>query len=196
MTCHEMFFVKVKMLVTYQHFILRILVEIRNSGPKLIIFLAKSKFMPITTTKLWKQLAASYIKLWKQFNSRVADMEEIATRMQTQIKLIIEAEIKRGTEWKTAIPEPYLTLWYDVAICIDDCPLPLPWSSWSCHCQLGSDYNTRSGDDSNPDDLPDCPCAKTARYRIQMCKDNNKDAECRNDPNPSDTCLSLGCHII
>ena len=144
-------------------------------------------------------LADASAEQQKIFDARLTDMEAIDYLLITQIKLIIEAEIKRGSEWKEAIPEPYLTMWYDVAICIDDCPVPLPWTSWSCHCQLGSSMNAIRGSNDNPDNLPDCACSKSARFRVQICKDNNADENCRDNVDnldnfePDSTCLS--CNI-
>ena len=45
-----------------------------------------------------------------------------------------------------------------------ECPIPLPWSSWNCHCPNLSNVNT--------DNLPICECGKTdtvQRSRIQLC---------------------------
>ena len=45
-----------------------------------------------------------------------------------------------------------------------ECPIPLPWSSWNCHCPTLSDANNES--------LPICECGNTdtvQRSRIQLC---------------------------
>ena len=60
--------------------------------------------------------------------------EEIRELFLNQIMYMIELEIGRGTAWKDHISEPYKTVVYDFAQCVDDCPIPLPWTSWSCHC--------------------------------------------------------------
>ena len=63
-----------------------------------------------------------------------AAVEEIKELFETQIMVMIELEIKRGSVWKQQIVEPYKIVVYDFAQCVDDCPIPLPWTSWSCHC--------------------------------------------------------------
>ena len=47
--------------------------------------------------------------------------------------LLIEAD----ADVRAAIPEPYLTYQVQEAICPSNCPVPLPWTSWSCHCDQG-----------------------------------------------------------
>ena len=45
-----------------------------------------------------------------------------------------------------------------------ECPIPLPWSSWNCHCPTLSASNNES--------LPICECGNTdtvQRSRIQLC---------------------------
>ena len=45
-----------------------------------------------------------------------------------------------------------------------ECPIPLPWTSWNCHCPTLSVINTEN--------LPICDCGKTdtiQRSRIQFC---------------------------
>ena len=139
--------------------------------------------------------------------------EDVRNLMLTQIKIMIERELGRESEWKAAIPEPYLSIWYDYAVCVDNCPIPLPWTSWSCHCKKGSELSLLLGDDSNPDGLPECDCQKQKRYRVQVCRDNNhnydddyqndgtknyqNDGNCRDTENADeitqDNCLS--CNI-
>ena len=63
-----------------------------------------------------------------------AAVDEIKELFETQIMIMIELDIKRGSRWKEQISEPYKKVVYDFAQCQDDCPIPLPWTSWSCHC--------------------------------------------------------------
>ena len=50
---------------------------------------------------------------------------------------------------------------------IIECPIPLPWSSWNCHCPTLAAENNES--------LPICNCGDTdtvQRSRIQLCAPN------------------------
>ena len=93
---------------------------------------------------------------------------------------------------KTAIPSPYLVFQTATAICDDlaeQCPKPLPWTSWNCHCPQGSDFQSNdiftNGD--NPDNLPLCECGSQKRRRYQLCKDG--------DLSDTTTCQSVGQSI-
>ena len=70
------------------------------------------------------------------------------------------------------IPESYLIAHKDEYLCNRECPVPMPWTSWTCHCGTGV---------ANPDGLARC-CGDTRR-RFRGCKDT----ECRKDA----TCASL-----
>ena len=63
------------------------------------------------------------------------------------------------------IPESYLIAHKDEYLCNRQCPIPMPWTSWTCHC----------GTDPNPDGLAAC-CGDTRR-RFRGCND----LECRKD---------------
>ena len=63
------------------------------------------------------------------------------------------------------IPESYLIAHKDEYLCNRQCPIPMPWTSWTCHC----------GTVANPDGLARC-CGDTRR-RFRGCND----LECRKD---------------
>ena len=80
---------------------------------------------------------------------------------------------------RKAIPTPYRTYDTESAQCddlADQCPQPLPWTSWSCHCPQGSSFQSTDVfvDNDNPDNLPLCECgSEKRRRRYQLCQDGN-----------------------
>ena len=107
--------------------------------------------------------------------------------------------IDENADVKRAIPEPYLTYQVQEAICPNNCPVPLPWTSWNCHCDQGStaadhdpDSLTNASPDTNPlnrnpDNLPQCDCGKFKRRRYQLCYDD--------DTTDDVTCESIGKNL-
>lgn len=107
--------------------------------------------------------------------------------------------IDENADVKRAIPEPYLTYQVQEAICPNNCPVPLPWTSWNCHCDQGStaaDSDPDSLTDAspstnplnrNPDNLPQCDCGKFKRRRYQLCYDD--------DTTDDVTCESIGSNL-
>ena len=98
--------------------------------------------------------------------------------------------VEQNANVRAAIPEPYLTYQVQEAVCPSNCPVPLPWTSWNCHCDQGStasdndvDADTLDGT-RNPDNLPACDCGKVSRKRYQICYDD--------DSTDDVTCESLG----
>ena len=62
------------------------------------------------------------------------------------------------------IASPYTFAYFEAASCQFACPVPLPWTEWTCHCKSA---NNQAGD--NPDNIPKC-CGST-RKRFRGCKD-------------------------
>ena len=88
-----------------------------------------------------------------------------------------------------AIPSPYLVEEKESALCdtlANECPQPLPWTSWNCHCPQGSKFQRDHifDDNQNPDNLPLCACGSQKRRRYQLCKDTNREDKV--------TCESMG----
>ena len=55
--------------------------------------------------------------------------------MVDKIVLLIESELKQGTQsWQDAIQSPYQRSREDFLVCQENCPIPMEWSEWSCHC--------------------------------------------------------------
>jgi len=103
--------------------------------------------------------------------------------------------IDRNEATRAAIPEPYIKYQVQEAVCPNNCPVPLPWTSWNCHCDQGSNaqnndvdndaFNTNNLKESdNPDGLPPCDCGRTKRLRYQLCNDD--------DTTDDVTCESMG----
>ena len=79
---------------------------------------------------------------------------------------------------RKALQGPYRTYDTESAQCddlADQCPQPLPWTSWSCHCPQGSSFQSNDVflDNDNPDNLPLCECGAERRRRYQLCQDGN-----------------------
>merc|ERR1712176_608759 len=93
--------------------------------------------------------------------------------------------IDRNEATRAAIPEPYIKYQVQEAVCPNNCPVPLPWTSWNCHCDQGSnaqnsdidndafDVTNKVKDVDNPDGLPPCDCGRTKRLRYQLCNDDD-----------------------
>ena len=89
-------------------------------------------------------------------------------KMIDKLVLMIEDEIEKGTlSWTSAIPSPYQRSKEEYNLCREDCPIPMEWSEWSCHCEKASALNGNSS--YNPAGLPLCDCAQEKRHRVQTC---------------------------
>ena len=78
------------------------------------------------------------------------------------------------------IPSPYTFAYFEAASCTFACPIPLPWTEWTCHCQSKENQN------NNPDNIPKC-CGST-RKRFRGCKDE----KCNDYANCATTSFHLG----
>ena len=77
------------------------------------------------------------------------------------------------------IQTPYTFAYFEAATCQFNCPIPMPWTEWTCHCE------TAANGGNNPDDIPKCCGSKRKRFR--GCKDD----ACRD----STTCKAAGYQV-
>ena len=95
------------------------------------------------------------------------ELEKAHFRNDGQVKFGDESVVQVTGEVVESplIPESYLIAHKDEYLCNRQCPIPMPWTSWTCHC----------GSDPNTDGLAAC-CGDTRR-RFRGCND----LECRKD---------------
>ena len=77
------------------------------------------------------------------------------------------------------IQTPYTFAYFEAATCQFNCPIPMPWTEWTCHCE------TANNGGNNPDSIPKC-CGST-RKRFRGCKDD----ACRDSTN----CKTAGYQV-
>ena len=97
---------------------------------------------------------------------------------QAKMQVAFETVIVNNNDdfWKGSdLFDTYLTDKQDDKVCGITCPIVLPWSSWSCHCEYSS---TLEGNVAKPVGMPTCPCNVSERKRVQMCQSGTANGGC------------------
>ena len=79
-------------------------------------------------------LVSEIIKFFQVFINELQEGEDGFLTRDDVLQLRV---LDNQEELVAAIPEPYLIYQVQEAICPVTCPVPLPWTSWNCHCAQG-----------------------------------------------------------